>query len=70
MSNESDYVSLGQVEFKHEETKAVLFDLWDHDEEEVWIPKSVIHEDCLPVNEDTIELEVKRWWAKEEGYAE
>lgn len=46
--------------------KALLVDI---DGDEVWIPKSVIHDDSEVYKEDTEgELIVKLWWAREHGY--
>lgn len=53
-----------------ETQQAVLFELIEGDQ--VWVPKSVIHEDSEVWKEgqEPGELVVKHWFAKKEGWSE
>jgi hypothetical protein len=64
----SEPVSLGTATVKRETPKALLVEV---EGEEMWVPKSVIHEDSevWQGEQDDGELVVKRWWAEKEGQA-
>lgn len=58
-------VVVGDVEVLHETEAAILVAL---DGEEIWIPKSVIHDDSEVWEEgDTGVFVVKEWFANKEG---
>ena len=70
MSRESsdDPVSLGHGTCRKETAKAVMLRLTEQGEDEVWIPKSVIHDDSEVYAEGHDgDVVVKRWWAEKEG---
>lgn len=63
---------LGQAKVLRETDKAILVELLEDGEgEEVWIPKSVIHDDSEVYSEKNGEGEllVVSWWARANGYA-
>lgn len=64
-----DATSLGQCRVLRETDKAVLVQTEAGDE--VWIPKSVVHDDSeiYDGGSETGELVVKAWWAEKEGLA-
>jgi len=69
--NGRDPASLGTAVVIRETRKAILVRLDDRDREEVWIPKSVIHDDSEVYDvedHDKGELYVQMWWADKEGY--
>lgn len=58
---------MGEVLVVRTTDKALLVEI---DEDEVWIPKSVIHEDSdVRDNGDEGDLVVQLWWAEANGYA-
>lgn len=62
--------SLGECQVKRETDKAILVILEDDGDKEVWIPKSVIHDDSeIWKDEQSGELVVKTWFAEQEGLA-
>lgn len=65
--------SMGHGRCIRETDRAILVDFGDEDDdggEEVWIPKSVVHDDS-EVYEDggTGEVIVETWWAEANGHA-
>jgi hypothetical protein len=62
--------SLGEAEVSRTTDKALLVYIDDLGEE-VWIPKSVIHDDSEVYSStgSTGELIVHSWWAEKNGYA-
>jgi hypothetical protein len=60
-------LTIGEAEAKRTTDKAVLVWLLD-DGEEIWVPKSVIHEDSeVHDTGDAGDLIVQRWWAEANG---
>lgn len=61
--------SLGQARVVRETDRAILVTLEDGDEE-VWVPKSVIHDDSEVYSEKNGEGEliVHEWWAGKNGF--
>lgn len=59
---------LGQARVIQETDKAILVRL--EDEQEVWIPKSVIHDNSEVYSEKSGEgmLVVAEWWAERNGF--
>jgi hypothetical protein len=57
---------LGEAEPLHETERAVLFSI---EGEELWVPKSCIHEDseCYSMESGPGLLVVNEWWAEKEG---
>lgn len=69
----SDGTNLGPARVIHSTDKAPLVMLDPGgDEDTVWIPKSVVHDDSEVYSEKASEgdLIVKAWWAKANGYGE
>lgn len=68
----SDYddkpVNLGRVQVVRATSKALFVHI-DEDDNEVWIPKSVIHDDSEVWQEDSEpgEMVVAAWFARKEG---
>lgn len=61
----ADAVYVDDVVCMRETAKAVLVDLAG---DEVWIPKSVLHDDSEVTGEgDSGRLAVRRWWGEKEG---
>lgn len=65
----SDPVSLGDGECIRETEKAVLV-CFVEKLEEIWIPKSVLHDDSgvFELDQDG-DVVVQQWWAEANGYA-
>ena len=63
-------VNLGPAKVLRATDKALLVSL--DGEEEVWVPKSVIHDDSEVYSEkaDEGDIVVLAWWAKNNGYWE
>jgi hypothetical protein len=65
-----DAYSLGQGKVLRETDKAILFE--NIDDEQLWVPKSVIHDDSeVWADADDKregELIVKQWWAEKNGH--
>lgn len=64
--------SLGTAKAIHDTGKALRVRLEDHEDRELWIPHSVIHEDSEVFDGDDNaegELFVKNWFAEKEGLA-
>lgn len=62
---------MGSATPKRETDKALLVFVDDLDDE-IWIPKSAIHDDseCYSMKGGAGDLVVEDWWAEKEGYAE
>lgn len=63
-------VSLGVGRVKRSTEKAILVELDSYDDE-VWVPKSVIHDDSMLWKGELYEegdLVVAEWWAESNGY--
>lgn len=59
------YVTVGVSKVLQETALAFLFET---EESEVWVPKSVIEEpDEIAVDDEDIEVNVKTWFAEKEG---
>lgn len=72
MSYGNDAVSLGPGEVIRDTGKALLVRLEDHDDRELWIPHSVVHDDSEVFDGErnkSGEVFVKSWWAEKEGLA-
>jgi hypothetical protein len=69
MSNEFP-CNLGYSQLVHDSGKALLIAV-DQLDEEVWVPKSVIHADSQVFDQDNSEgdLVVQSWWAEKNGWA-
>lgn len=67
MKNDDETFEVDDCEAIHETEKAVLIKL---DDEEWWVPRSVICEDSEVANSgDEGTLTIKRWWAEKQGLA-
>ena len=56
------------VKIVHQTDRAIKVKL--DDEREIWVPKSVIHDNSeIWKVEEEGDLMVKRWWAEKEGHA-
>jgi len=70
MFRDEESCSLGQGTVRHETDKAILFE--NSDDEQIWVPKSVIHDDSeVWADADDKregELIVKQWWAEKNGH--
>lgn len=61
---------LGNGKCLRETEKALLVELEDHDNREVWIPKSVIHDDSEVFDSEKNaegSVVVQEWWAMKEN---
>lgn len=61
---------LGQASIIRTTEKAILVKLEDEDDREVWIPKSVIHDNSEVYSEQSSTglLVVQEWWANKNGF--
>jgi hypothetical protein len=70
MNDGSDPFPLGIGKIIRETEKAVLAQI---EEKQVWIPKSVIHDDSEAFStadgENVGSIVTKRWWAEKNGHA-
>lgn len=66
-------VSLGEAELVLKTYQALLVRLFEHGDEEVWVPLSQVHDDSelydASGEEDTGKVVVTEWWAEKNGYA-
>jgi len=69
MGRNEEGVSLGEAKAKRFTDKAMLVVLLDKDDEEVWVPRSQIHDDSEVYDADNREgrLVVSKWFAEKEG---
>ncbi len=60
--------TLGDGKITRESDKALLIKIGD---KEIWVPKSVIHDDSEAFDMKNAEgtVVVKRWWAEKNGHA-
>jgi hypothetical protein len=60
-----DPITIEKVSCRLDTPKAILVLI---DEREVWVPKSVIHDDSEVYTKNTEgDLIIERWWAEKEG---
>lgn len=66
--DEDDYVPVEGLTIVTQTARATL--VRTDEDDELWIPKSVIHEECYYAVGDTdVELNIKAWFATKEGIA-
>ena len=64
-----DPVTIGEVTVTVETDKALLCHIDDDSNREMWVPKSVVHDDSEAWKKgDNGKLVVKAWWAEKYGY--
>lgn len=68
-----DGTSLGEARILRQSDKAIMVELVEVGEE-IWVPKSVIHDDSEVYGDDvgpdglSGDLVVKQWWAEKNGH--
>lgn len=62
--SDKEYMALFYDRVIRESDNAYLLDFGDHQK---WIPKSLIHPDDLPLEEEGGEINVELWFVEQEG---